>query len=209
MTKKTIDGERAFVENADTVKVADAYEGRIAFRLSQDEAIYGLGQQENGVYNYRNVKEYLYQNNMKIPMPVILSSRQYAILFDAGCMFTYEEKAGKMTFTFDAVDDFTYYVIKGDCMDELVKGIRTLTGKAVMLPKWAFGYVQSKERYKTQEEILTTAEEFQKRDIPVSCLVLDWHSWKKESGATRSLTRAVFRMQRRWWKNFTKRESPL
>ena len=81
VTKKTIDGERAFVENADTVKVADAYEGRIAFRLSQDEAIYGLGQQENGVYNYRNVKEYLYQNNMKIPMPVILSSRQYAILF--------------------------------------------------------------------------------------------------------------------------------
>ena len=179
VTKKTIDGERAFVENADTVKVADAYEGRIAFRLSQDEAIYGLGQQENGVYNYRNVKEYLYQNNMKIPMPVILSSRQYAILFDAGCMFTYEEKAGKMTFTFDAVDDLTYYVIKGDCMDELVKGIRTLTGKAVMLPKWAFGYVQSKERYKTQEEILTTAEEFQKRDIPVSCLVLDWHSWEE------------------------------
>ena len=48
-----------------------------------------------------------------------------------------------------------------------------------MLPKWAFGYVQSKERYKTQEEILTTAEEFQKRDIPVSCLVLDWHSWEE------------------------------
>ena len=179
VTKKTIDGERAFVENADTVKVADAYEGKISFQLCEDEAVYGLGQQENGVYNYRNVKEYLYQNNMKIPMPVILSSRQYAILFDAGCMFTYEEKDGNMTFTFDAVDDLTYYVIKGTCFDELVKGIRALTGKAVMLPKWAFGYVQSKERYKTQEEILTTAEEFQKRKIPVSCLVLDWHSWEE------------------------------
>lgn len=177
--KKTIDGERAFVENADTVKVADAYEGKISFQLCEDEAVYGLGQQENGYYNYRNVKEYLYQNNMKIPMPVIISSRQYAILFDAGCMFTYEEQDRQMTFTFDAIDDITYYVIKGSCMDELIAGIRKLTGKAVMLPKWAFGYVQSKERYKTQEEILKTAEEFQKREIPVSCLVLDWHSWEE------------------------------
>ena len=68
------------------------------------QAAYGEGEEW-----LLQLKEYLYQNNMKIPMPVILSSRQYAILFDAGCMFTYEEKAGKMTFTFDAVDDFTYY----------------------------------------------------------------------------------------------------
>lgn len=179
VTKKTIDGERAFVENADTVKVADAYEGRISFQLCEDEAIYGLGQQENGQYNYRNVKEYLYQNNMKIPMPVVVSSRQYAIVFDAGCMFTYEEQNGQMTFTFDAVDDITYYIIKGSCMDEVIAGIRKLTGKAVMLPKWTFGYVQSKERYKTQDEILATAEEFQKRGIPISCIVLDWHSWEE------------------------------
>lgn len=179
VTKKTIDGERAFVENADTVKIADAYEATVSFRLEEDESIYGLGQQENGRYNYRNVKEYLYQNNMKIPMPVVLSSKNYAILFDAGCMFTYEEKDGIMTFDFDAVDEIVYYMIKGHCFDELIAGIRKLTGKAVMLPHWAYGYVQSKERYKTQEEILTTAEEFQKREIPVSCLVLDWHSWEE------------------------------
>lgn len=179
VTKKTIDGERAFVENADTVKIADAYRGVISFRIREDEAIYGLGQQENGYYNYRNVKEYLYQNNMKIPMPVVVSSENYALVFDAGCMFAYEEKDGVMTFDFDAVDDITYYVVKGNCLDDLIKGIRSLTGKAVMLPKWAFGYVQSKERYQTQEEILTTAAEFKKRDIPVSCIVLDWHSWEE------------------------------
>lgn len=180
VTEKTIDGERSFVKNADTVKIADAYEGKISFSLDAGEAIYGLGQQENGIFNYRNTKEYLYQNNMKIPMPVILSSKGYALLFDASCMFTYEEQQQVMTWTFDAVDTVTYYVIKGENFDELIHGIRTLTGKAVMLPKWAFGYVQSKERYKTQEEILSTVEEFEKREIPLSCIVLDWMSW--ESG---------------------------
>lgn len=47
-----------------------------------------------------------------------------------------------------------------------------------MLPKWAFGYIQSKERYKTQEEILSVADEFKKRDIPLGCIVLDWLSWE-------------------------------
>ena len=179
VTKKTIDGERSFVENADTVKIADAYEAEISFRLSDGEAIYGLGQQENGYYNYRGIKEYLYQNNMKIPMPVVLSSKNYALLFDASCMFSYEEHDNTMTFDFDAVDALVYYVITGKNFDELIAGIRFLTGKAVMLPKWAFGYIQSKERYKTQQEILTTAAEFKKRQIPVSCLVLDWHSWEE------------------------------
>ena len=114
VTKKTIDGERSFVENADTVKIADAYEAEISFRLSDGEAIYGLGQQENGYYNYRGVKEYLYQNNMKIPMPVVLSSKNYALLFDASCMFSYEEHDNTMTFDFDAVDALVYYVITGN-----------------------------------------------------------------------------------------------
>ncbi|MDO5423666.1 MAG: glycoside hydrolase family 31 protein [Eubacteriales bacterium] len=180
VTRKTIDGERSFVENASTVKTGEAFSAAITFEITSDEAIYGLGQQENGVFNYRNVKEYLYQNNMKIPMPVLLSSKGYAILFDAGCLMTYEEKDNRMTVTFDAVDQIAYYLITGANFDELIHGIRTLTGKAVMLPRWAFGYVQSKERYVSQEDILQTAGEFQKREIPVSCLVLDWQSW--ESG---------------------------
>lgn len=178
VTEKTIDGERSFVKNADIVKIADSYEGKISFELEEDEAIYGLGQQENGYFNYRNKKEYLYQNNMKIPMSVLLSSKGYALLFDASCMFTYEEQDNVMTLTFDAVDTVTYYVIIGENFDELIHGIRVLTGKAVMLPKWTFGYIQSKERYKTQEEILSTVKEFEKREIPLSCIVLDWMSWE-------------------------------
>lgn len=179
VTKKTVDGERSFVENAKTIKVGDAYEAKVTFQIEEDEAIYGLGQHEDGVLNYRNTMEYLYHNNMKIPMPVFLSSKNYAIFFDCTSMMIYEEKNNQITVTLDAVDTIDYYVITGYCFDDLVRGIRRLTGNAVMLPKWAFGYLQSRERYKTQEEILQTAEEFEKRDIPVSCIILDWLSWEE------------------------------
>ncbi len=179
VTKKTVDGERSFVENARTIKVGDAYEAKIRFAIQPDEAIYGLGQHENGVFNYRNAKEYLYHNNMKIPMPVFLSSRHYGIFFDCSSMLVYEESDNCITMTMDAVSQIDYYIFTGDNFDELISAIRTLTGHAVMLPKWAFGYIQSKERYKTQEEILETAREFKKRELPLGCIVLDWLSWEE------------------------------
>ena len=178
VTKKTVDGERSFVENASTRKIADAYEAKIQFAIKPEEAIYGLGQHENGVYNYRNTKEYLYHNNMKIPMPIFLSSENYGIFFDCSSMLAYEESDNCITITMDAVDQIDYYILIGNHFDDLIRGFRKLTGQAVMLPRWAFGYVQSKERYKTQQEILETAAEFQKRGLPLGCIVLDWLSWE-------------------------------
>ena len=60
VTKKTIDGERSFVENASTVKTGEAFTGILRLAVTEGEGIYGLGQHENGTYNYRNVKEYLF-----------------------------------------------------------------------------------------------------------------------------------------------------
>lgn len=177
-TIRTVDGERSFVKNADTLKVGDSYAASISFEIEENEAIYGLGQHEDGIYNYRDCKEYLYHNNMKIPMPVFLSSKGYAVLFDASCMMTYEEKDNVITVCFDAADKIDYYVMTGESFDELISAIRSLTGHNVMLPRWAYGYIQSKERYKTQNEILETAARFKEENIPLSCIVLDWLSWE-------------------------------
>ena len=178
VTKLTVDGERSFVENAETVKIADSYNASIRFQIEENEAIYGLGQQENGIFNYRNCKEYLYHNNMKIPMPVFLSSKKYAVLFDASCMMTYEEHDNVITVGFDAADKIDFYLISGQNFDELIAGIRSLVGHTALLPRWAYGYIQSKERYKTQDEILETAARFKEENIPLSCIVLDWLSWE-------------------------------
>lgn len=63
-------------------------------------------------------------------------------------------------------------------MDEIISGYRLLTGKAAMLPRWAYGFIQSQERYETQEEILDVAREFRDRGFGLDALVLDWCSWE-------------------------------
>jgi len=77
--------------------------------------------------------------------------------------------------------DMDYYFISGGNLDEVISGYRTLTGKAPVYPKWVLGYWQSRERYKTQQEIEETLGEFRKRHIPVDNIVQDWNYWKLES----------------------------
>ena len=77
----------------------------------------------------------------------------------------------------EVADQIDYYFIAGQNMDEVISGYRTLTGKSPVMPKWAMGFWQSRERYKTQDEILGTVREFRKRQIPIDNIVLDWQYW--------------------------------
>ena len=73
-----------------------------------------------------------------------------------------------------------WYFIAGDDMDEVISGYRTLTGKAPVMPKWAMGYWQSRERYKTSTEMIEALEGFRKRNIPIDNIVMDWSHWREE-----------------------------
>ncbi|OYO67762.1 glycoside hydrolase, partial [Lachnotalea glycerini] len=158
-----------------------AYKGKLKFLWQSDESIHGLGQGEEGIYNYRGNVQYLYQHNMRIPIPFFISNKGYGILVDCGCLMTFNDDARGSYLYMDMVDQLDYYFIAGESVDERIAGYRRLTGKAVMLPKWAYGYVQSKEAYHTQEELLEVAKEYRKRKIPLDCIVQDWNTW--ESGA--------------------------
>ncbi len=72
-----------------------------------------------------------------------------------------------------------WYFIAGEDMDEIISGYRTLTGKAQIMPKWAMGYWQSRERYKTSTEMIEALEGFRKRDIPIDNIVMDWSHWRE------------------------------
>lgn len=87
----------------------------------------------------------------------------------------------KNTFTFssDAGRQIDYYFLYGTTMDSVIAGYRFVTGKAPIVPKWALGFWQSRERYKTQDEILSTVAEFRKRQIPLDNIVLDWNYWRE------------------------------
>jgi alpha-D-xyloside xylohydrolase len=177
-TKQTANGEVSYIENAKRELTGKAYEGKLSFAVTEDEGLYGLGQHEEGVYNYNGKKEYLYQTNMKIAIPFLLSSKNYGILIDTESAMIYNSEQGKIEFTLDTTYELSYYVITGENFEEIIKTLRILTGKAPMLPRWAYGYIQSKERYHSSEDILDTVAQFKKYDIPIDCIVQDWLTWE-------------------------------
>ena len=87
------------------------------------------------------------------------------------------EERGKLSVWSEMAKDMDYYFIAGENLDQVVSGYRTLTGKASLYPKWVLGYWQSRERYKTQDEIEGTLAEFRKRQIPIDNIVQDWNYW--------------------------------
>jgi alpha-D-xyloside xylohydrolase len=95
-------------------------------------------------------------------------------------------------FSSEAGQQIDYYFIYGNNMDEVISGYRNLTGKAPIVPKWALGFWQSRERYKTQNEILTTVDEFRKRKIPIDNIVLDWSYWKEAAWGSQEFDETRF-----------------
>lgn len=91
-----------------------------------------------------------------------------------------EEERGKLSIWSEMARDMDYYFIAGQNFDEVISGYRTLTGKASLYPKWALGFWQSRERYKTAEEVESNLAEFRKRHIPIDNIVQDWNYWKED-----------------------------
>ncbi|SMF39490.1 alpha-D-xyloside xylohydrolase [Alteromonadaceae bacterium Bs31] len=93
-----------------------------------------------------------------------------------------KESAGEqITFSSDTGKAIDYYVVAGENTDQLISGYRKLTGKSVMLPRWAYGFWQSRERYKSQDELLNALKEYRARKIPIDNIVLDWSYWPEDA----------------------------
>lgn len=91
-----------------------------------------------------------------------------------------EKEQGMMSIWSEMSRDMDYYFIAGQNADEIISGYRTLTGKASVYPKWSYGFWQSRERYKTSEDIEQTLGEFRKRHIPIDVIVQDWNYWPED-----------------------------
>ena len=88
-----------------------------------------------------------------------------------------EKTQNKLSFWSEMTKQLDYYFISGKNIDEIISGYRTLTGKAQIMPEWLLGYWQSRERYKTQDEILDALDGFRKRKLPIDNIVMDWSYW--------------------------------
>jgi alpha-D-xyloside xylohydrolase len=92
-----------------------------------------------------------------------------------------EQEQGQLSIWNEMSKDLDYYFIAGNNLAEVISGYRTLTGKAQVYPKWTLGFWQSRERYKSSEEIESTLKTFRDRHIPIDNIVQDWNYWKLDS----------------------------
>ena len=161
-----------------TISGAPTYEAQNNFVLRPDEAIYGFGFTGDDSSNRRGKDLLLVQTNVGIIIPVMMSSRRYGVMWDTYSQMRFKDNAGTASLWAEsAPGGVDYYFMGGDTPDGVVGAYRALTGQAPMYPKQAFGLFMSKERYKTQAQLLDVARTFRKDRFPLDYIVQDWQYW--------------------------------
>jgi alpha-D-xyloside xylohydrolase len=155
----------------------------IVDRFSPDaaEAIYGLGQHQSGLFNYRGATVELGQNNTDIAIPMLVSTNGYGLMWNTASLTTMDNRFPlELKFSALAGEGVDYFVLYGPEFDAILHDYRNLTGHAPMLPRWAYGFIQSKDRYTSLDEINTIAARYRAEHIPLDTIVQDWFWWQHE-----------------------------
>ena len=158
---------------------ADAGRYRInqTFTLDKNEAIYGLGTLQDGKLNRRNTHVRVEQSNLQDFQNVIQSIKGYGIFFDNYSVSHFDDDSKGMSMTSEVGEGVDYYLLYGGSIDGVVAQLRNLTGKVPMFPLWSFGYMQSRERYKSTKEVLDVARRYRQLRVPLDCMIQDWQYW--------------------------------
>lgn len=122
------------------------------FTTSKEEGLYGLGQLQNGQMMQRDITKHLVQGNVEDVSPFFQSTKGYGVFWDNYSGTTYTDNEQETSFRSEIGDCIDYYFMYGGSADGVIAEVRALTGDVPMMPLWSYGFMQSKERYKSQEE---------------------------------------------------------
>ncbi|QJD91858.1 DUF5110 domain-containing protein [Duganella dendranthematis] len=103
-----------------------------------------------------------------------------------------QDERHSLTFSSEVAQGINYYVVSGENIDNVIAGYRHLTGQAPMMPKWAYGFWQSRQRYETQEQLLGVLREYRKQGWPVDNMVQDWFYWPENGWGSHDFDKARF-----------------
>ncbi len=176
--EKTANGDQVSANITGKENTGTAWKVRQQFTLQPGEALYGLGSHQEDHMNLRGTMQYLYEYNLKKSMPVLLSTKGYGLLFDAGSAMVFCDDTAGSFIDMLAVNQLDYYFMYGPGFDQIVHHFRSLTGKVELPPEYMFGYIQSKERYTNQHDVDSVFNRFRSSHIPLDVIVQDWLYWK-------------------------------
>ena len=180
--ERTADGEKVVMDELKRDTVGTSWRWQTWFDFPDDAPIYGWGSHIEDLLDLKGQRLWLCQHNLKAMVPVITTTAGYGLLFDAGCGMLFDDTEGQGLVELEAAQGLDYYFMKGATMDRVVNRMRHLTGQSPMMPRYLFGYTQSKERYHSSAEIIETMREFRRRQIPIDMIVQDWNYWPEGWG---------------------------
>lgn len=148
-----------------------------SFILDKGEAIYGLGQLQNGKMIQRNMKKNLVQGNVEDVSPFFQSTKGYGVFWDNYSPTLFTDNESETSFRSEVGDCADYYFMYGKNADGVIAQVRKLTGQVPMFPLWTYGYWQSKERYQSQEETVGIIRKYRALRVPLDGIIQDWQYW--------------------------------
>jgi alpha-D-xyloside xylohydrolase len=156
-----------------------------SYRAADDEHYYGLGQNQEGYLDHRQrpitcAANYIAAASPSYCVPFVVTNKGYGIVWDNPSSTTiYPAFDGETKWTSTLGKRVSFFVIAGKTTDEIYAGYRLLTGATPMLPKAAYGFIQCKQRYSSQAEVLAVAKGYRERHLPLDVLVVDWFYYTK------------------------------
>ena len=155
------------------------------FVSPDDEHYYGLGDNHEGFLDHRGHpvrcwNDYLSPAAPTTCVPFLITNKGYGLIWDNPSKTTIEPGFNEQTKWSSQVGDrVSFFVIAGNTADEIYAGYRLLTGPTPLLPKAAYGYIQCKQRYTSQDEVLSVAKGYRDRHLPADVMVVDWFYYTK------------------------------
>ena len=160
------EGESSFTERLEGLDKG-AFVTRQAFRLEAGEPLYGLGILQDGQLSLSGKTRYMRQDNTEDFVPIVQSVKGYGIFWDNPSTGTFTDRDDIAAFESEVGTQIDYYFIYGGNADGVIAGLRHLTGHVPMLPLWSYGFMQSRERYKSSAEYLGVLRGYRERGIPI------------------------------------------
>jgi alpha-D-xyloside xylohydrolase len=158
----------------------DLFHIDLCFEAYDDEHIYGLGQHQHGRLDQKGCVIELIQRNTEVSIPFLLSSRGYGFLWNNPAVGRVELGYNATRWVAEAAPQIDYWITAGDTPTEILSHYADVTGHVPMLPDWASGFWQCKLRYAGQEELISVAEEYHRRELPLSVIVIDYFHWTRQ-----------------------------
>lgn len=160
------------------------YHIRVVFSASEDERYYGLGQHQDGKLDLGGREQilwhdYSHKGGEIVAVPFLVTNKKYGIIFDNPSRMTVSPGVdGSTVWQAEVGEAISFFIISGKETDELYQGYRRLCGSTPLPPRRGLGFIQCKQRYASQKELLEVAETYREKGYPCDIFVVDWFHWK-------------------------------